>query len=102
MQPVDHTTPAESSPPALPTQPAVELQSVVQSPFTIGELREMIFNNLNTRDLLHAAATSTDMQYMLQVSSIQRQMWKGPVPVKVGEDPHFLPLTHEQARVLTG
>ena len=100
MQPVDHTTPAESSPPALPTRPAVEMQSAVQSPFTIGELREMIFNNLDTRDLLNAAVTSTDMQCMLQVPSIQRQLWKLPVPVKAGEDPHFQPLTDEQAKVL--
>jgi hypothetical protein len=72
----------------------------VQSPLTIGELREMVFNHLETRELLNVTATSKEMQYMLQVPSIQRQLWKLPVPVKAGEDPHFQPLTEQQAQVM--
>jgi hypothetical protein len=71
-----------------------------QSPLTISELRENIFNRLDTRALFRITATSKSMRDTLQVPSIQRQLWKRPTPVKAGENPHFQPLTHKQTQLL--
>jgi hypothetical protein len=76
------------------------LQKQPQSPLTIGELRENIFNHLDTRALFRTTATSKSMRDTLQVPSIQRQLWKRPTPVKAGENPHFQPLTHKQTQLL--
>jgi hypothetical protein len=71
-----------------------------QSPLTIGELRENIFNRLDTRALFRITTTSKVMHDMLQVPSVQRQLWKRPTPVNAGENPHFQPLTHKQTQLL--
>jgi hypothetical protein len=69
MQPAD-SLPIFSTPSAGDTSSASRLKSPLQSPFTIGELTELIFNYLDARELLRIIATSKSMHGMLQVPSI--------------------------------
>jgi hypothetical protein len=100
MQPKDQSLPADSAAPA----PSTQACSYNDGPRAVSVDNSRSqgdrVHHLETRDLLNVTATSKEIQYMLQVPRIQRQLWKRQMSVKAGEDPHFRPLTEKQAQIL--
>jgi pyruvate formate-lyase activating enzyme-like uncharacterized protein len=97
MQPEDRKVP---SPLVLQTQTTGPAVAPPQSPLTIIELAEDMINRLDTPDQLRVHATSKELKDIVDLtSSIQRQLWKQPMPVKTGQNPHFCKLTDAQSAI---